>query len=176
MAENTKIDWSRKSAKPLSKVERPNWDEYFLKLAMLVAERSTCRRHHVGAIIVKDKYVLSTGYNGSPAGMKDCLELGCLRDELGIASGTRHEICRAIHAEQNAIIQSATHGVSLEGATVYCTHTPCVLCAKMLVNSKIKRFVTYCDYADDSFLELFAARGIEFEKKEKPSQAISVLM
>jgi dCMP deaminase len=104
--------------------------------------------------------------------MKDCTELGCLRDELGIASGTRHEICRAIHAEQNAIIQAAIHGENIGGSTIYCTHTPCVLCAKMLVNSKIKRFVTFADYADDSFIELFKARGIEFEKKKKPEQNI----
>lgn len=172
MPEKTKIDWNLKSTKVLAKIERPDWDEYFLKLAMLVAERSTCRRHHVGAIMVKDKHVIATGYNGAPAGMKDCIELGCIRDELGIASGTRHEICRAIHAEQNAIIQAGLHGGGLEGATVYCTHTPCVLCAKMLVNSKIKRFVTYFDYADDSFLELFKTRGIEFEKKKKPSEQI----
>jgi len=103
---------------------RPDWDEYFLKVVSVVAERSTCRRHNMGAIAVRDKHILSTGYNGAPAGLKDCLELGCLRDELGIASGTRQEICRAIHAEQNVIIQAALHGVSIEGATIYCTHTP----------------------------------------------------
>ncbi|MBI3990744.1 MAG: dCMP deaminase family protein, partial [Candidatus Omnitrophica bacterium] len=112
---------------------RPSWDEYFMKMALLVAERSTCLRHHVGAVIVKDKRMLTTGYNGAPAGTKDCLELGCLRDELKIPSGTRHEICRAIHAEQNALIQAALYGVSVAGATIYCTHSPCILCAKMLV-------------------------------------------
>src|SRR3989337_198341 len=105
-------------------LSRPSIDEYFLKIASVVAERATCRRHHVGAVAVKDKHILSTGYNGAPAGLKDCMELGCLRDELGIASGTRHEICRGIHAEQNVIIQAALHGVSIEGATIYCTHTP----------------------------------------------------
>jgi len=138
-------------------------DPYFLKIASVVAERSTCRRHKVGAVAVIDKHILSTGYNGAPARLKDCLELGCLRDEMGIKSGTHHEICRAIHAEQNVIIQAGLHGVSLSGCTVYCTHTPCILCAKMLVNAKIKRFVSSGEYADRAFLELFREAGIEFE-------------
>src|SRR3989339_1624501 len=132
-----------KTAKKSLAYSRPSWDEYFLKLALLVAERSTCLRHHVGAVLVRERRILSTGYNGAPSGLKDCLELGCLRDELGIPSGERHEICRGIHAEQNVIIQAALHGVSLEGATIYCTHTPCNLCAKMLVNARIKRFVSF---------------------------------
>ena len=134
---------------------RPDSDEYFLKIASVVAERSTCRRHHVGAVAVKDKHMLSTGYNGAASGLKDCLELGCLRDELNIPSGTRHEICRGIHAEQNVIIQAALHGVSLEGTTVYATHSPCILCAKMLVNARIKRLVTFGKYADDAFSSFF---------------------
>src|SRR3990172_12689606 len=121
---------------------RPDVDEYFLKIASVVAERATCQRHNVGAVAVKNKHILSTGYNGAPAGARDCLELGCLRDELGIPSGQRHEICRGIHAEQNVIIQASLNGVSMEGCTIYCTHTPCVLCAKMLVNARIKRFVS----------------------------------
>ena len=135
--------------------KRPDFDEYCLKIASVVAERSTCRRHHMGAIAVRDKHILTTGYNGAPAGAKDCLELGCLRDELGIPSGTRQEICRAIHAEQNVIIQAGLHGVSLEGSTVYCTHTPCVLCAKMLVNAKIARFVSFGKYNDDDVYRAF---------------------
>lgn len=154
---------------------RPNIDEYFLKIASVVAERATCLRHHVGAVAVRDKHILTTGYNGAPAGLKDCLELGCLRDELGIPSGQRHEICRGIHAEQNVIIQAALHGVSLEGSTIYCTHSPCVLCAKMLVNAKIKRLVSCGDYADTSFMELFREAGIEFEKKKRPSSRITYL-
>lgn len=154
---------------------RPGLDEYFLKIASVVAERATCRRHHVGAVAVRDKHILSTGYNGAAAGVKDCLELGCLRDELNIESGTRHEICRGIHAEQNAIIQASLHGVSLEGATLYCTHTPCILCAKMLANARIKRFVSFGKYADDAFLELFKETGIEFELKPKPSSHIGSL-
>ncbi|MBM4454645.1 MAG: cytidine deaminase [Chloroflexi bacterium] len=152
---------------------RPSIDEYFLKIASVVAERSTCRRHHVGAVAVKDKHILATGYNGAAAGLKDCLELGCLRDEQGIPSGTRHEICRGIHAEQNAIIQASLHGVSLEGATVYSTHTPCILCAKMLANARIKRFVTYGKYADDAFLDLFKKAGIKFENRRRPPERIT---
>ena len=154
---------------------RPDIDEYFLKIASVVAERSTCRRRHIGAVAVKDKHILATGYNGAPAGLKDCLELGCLRDELGIASGTRQEICRGIHAEQNVVIQASLHGVSLEGSTIYCTHSPCVLCAKMLVNAKIKRFVTFGKYADDSFLDLFRQAGIEFSLHKKPPSEITYL-
>ena len=154
---------------------RPTVDEYFLKIASVVAERSTCRRHHVGAVAVKDKHILSTGYNGAAAGSKDCLELGCLRDELGIPSGERHEICRGIHAEQNAIIQASLHGVSLEGSTIYCTHTPCILCAKMLVNAKIKRFVTFGSYNDSTFVDLFKEAGIEVESRERPPSQISFL-
>lgn len=171
----TNVLWGGKSTRRAGKKDqRPDWDEYFLKLAMLVAERSTCQRRHIGAVAVRDKHVIATGYNGAPAGMKDCLELGCLRDELGIASGTRHEICRAIHAEQNVIIQTARHGGGIEGATIYCTHTPCVLCAKMLVNCKIARFVTFVEYADESFLKLFEARGIEFVRLRRPASQISV--
>ena len=154
---------------------RPDWDEYFLKIAMVIGERSTCLRHHMGALAVKNRRILTTGYNGAAAGLKDCLELGCLRNENNIPSGTRHEICRAIHAEQNVIIQAALHGVSLEGATIYCTHTPCILCAKMLVNARIKRFVSFGKYADDAFKDLFKEAGIEFDIKPKPPAKITFL-
>jgi len=154
---------------------RPDIDEYFLKIASVVAERSTCRRHHVGAVAVRDKHMLSTGYNGAPSGQKDCLELGCLRDELNIPSGERHEICRGIHAEQNVIIQASLHGVSLEGSTIYCTHTPCVLCAKMLVNARIKRYVSFGRYNDDTFWEMFREAGIEVDIKKRPSSRITYL-
>jgi len=159
----------------MKKASRPDIDEYFLKIASVVAERSTCRRHHVGAVAVRDKHILSTGYNGAASGLKDCLELGCLRDEMNIESGTRQEICRAIHAEQNVIIQAALHGVDLAGATVYVTHSPCVLCAKMLVNARIKRFVTFGSYADDSFKDLFEEAGIEFKLRKKPPSQITHL-
>jgi len=156
-------------------MSRPSWDEYFLKIAMLVSERSTCLRHHVGAVIVKNKRILTTGYNGAAAGIKDCIERGCLRNERGIESGTRHEICRAIHAEQNAIIQGGLHGVDIRDSTIYCTHTPCILCAKMLVNAGVKRFVTYADYPDTDALELFKEAGIEIIKFTKPEGNIKSL-
>ena len=159
----------------MKKVTRPDIDEYFLKIASVVAERSTCRRHHVGVVAVKNKHILTTGYNGAPAGAKDCLELGCLRDELNIPSGERHEICRGIHAEQNAIIQAGLHGVSLEKCMVYCTHTPCVLCAKMLVNARIKRFVSFSKYNDSAFVDLFRDAGIEVDIKNRPPSQISYL-
>jgi dCMP deaminase len=159
----------------MKRAGRPDIDEYFLKIASVVAERSTCLRHHVGAVAVKDKHILATGYNGAAAGLKDCLELGCLRDEMNIESGTRHEICRAIHAEQNVVIQAALHGVSLEGATIYVTHSPCVLCAKMLINAKIKRFVTFGSYADDAFMDLFNEARIEFHLHKKPPSRITHL-
>jgi dCMP deaminase len=159
----------------MDKITRLTIDEYFLKIALVVAERSTCRRHHVGAVAARDKHILSTGYNGAASGVRDCLELGCLRDELKIPSGTRHEICRGIHAEQNAIIQASLHGVSLEGATLYCTHTPCILCAKMLVNAKIKRFVSCGHYNDNQFNALFEEAGVVFEMLPKPSTTITVL-
>ena len=159
----------------MTTLKRPDFDEYCLKIASVVAERSTCRRHHMGAVAVKNKHILTTGYNGAPAGGKDCLELGCLRDEMNIESGTQQEICRAIHAEQNVIIQAGLHGVSLEGSTVYCTHTPCVLCAKMLINAKIARSVSFGKYNDDRFIELFREAGIEVDIKERPPSEITFL-
>ena len=152
------------------KITRPDADTYFLKMAKVASQRSTCRRHNVGAIIVKDKQVIATGYNGAAAGVKDGLELGCLRDELEILSGTQHEICRAIHAEQNAIIQAAKHGADTKGATMYSTHSPCIICAKMIVNCGIKRVVAEFDYhAGERSKEVFKEAGIEFElvNKEK---------
>jgi len=159
----------------MKKITRPDVDEYFLKIASVVAERSTCRRHHVGAVAARNKHILATGYNGAPAGLKDCLELGCLRDEQGIPSGERHEVCRGIHAEQNVIIQASLHGVNLEGSTVYCTHTPCVLCAKMLVNARIKRFVSFGEYNDSSFVDLFKEAGIKVDIKKRPPSEITYL-
>jgi len=135
-------------------------DEYFVRIAEVVASRSTCRRHNIGAISVRDKRILTTGYNGAPAGLKDCLELGCLRDEQDIPSGGRTEICRAVHAEENAIIQAGLHGVNLDGSTLYCTHSPCRRCAKMLVNSKIKRLVFKESYDDNAFSDLLGEAEI----------------
>ena len=165
----------------MRKQKRIDIDKYFLKIASVVAERSTCRRHHIGAVAVRDKHILATGYNGAASSRKDCLELGCLRDEQGIPSGEKHEICRAIHAEQNVIIQASLHGVSLERSTVYSTHTPCRMCAKMLVNARIKRFVTFGEYNDDSYENLFKDErlfqeaGIELDIKKRPPYQIKYL-
>jgi len=156
---------------------RPKWEEYFLKMAFLVAERSTCLRHHVGAIIVKDRHVLTTGYNGAARKTDDCLKLGCLRNQLNIKSGERHEICRAIHAEQNAIIQAGVHGVNIDGGTLYCTHNPCIICAKMIVNAGIKKIVT-CDEYPDNFnlvLDLFKQAGVKIKKVGRPRMQINYL-
>lgn len=154
---------------------RVSWDDYFMKIAMIVAERSTCRRHHVGAVIVKNKRILTTGYNGAAAGLKDCLELGCLRDEKDIESGKNHEICRAIHAEQNAIIQAGLHGVNIDGTTIYCTHPPCILCAKMLINAGTKKFITYGEYPDKAALDLLKEANMEFKKINRPKEEIYIL-
>lgn len=152
---------------------RPSWDEYFMKLASLVAERSTCLRHNVGAIIVKDKRIIATGYNGAARGIKDCTERGCLRNELNIPSGTRHEICRAIHAEQNAIIQGAFHGISVRDSIMYCTHTPCMICAKMIANAGIKEVVSYHDYADEEARNFLQEAGVKLRKVPRPSKEIN---
>jgi len=154
---------------------RLSWDQYFMKIAFLVAERSTCKRHHVGAIAVRDHRILTTGYNGAPSDTKDCLELGCLRNELNIPSGERHEICRALHGEENAILQASLHGISIKGATIYCTHTPCVICAKMVAGSKISKFVYAIDYKDIEYKKLFKEVGIIYEKVSIPSFIISIL-
>jgi len=156
-----------------NKYKRPSWDKYFMKMASLVAERSTCLRHHIGAIIVKEKRVLTTGYNAAAKGVKDCLELGCLRDELEIKSGTRHEICRAIHAEQNTIIQAGVHGINISNSTMYCTHTPCMICAKMIVNAGIKEVVSYHDYADEEARKFLEEAGVKLRKIPRPDNTIN---
>jgi dCMP deaminase len=143
--------------------ERPSLDEYFLEIAFVVGKRATCLRNNVGAVIVRDKRILSTGYNGAPSGMEHCLEIGCIRNMEKIPSGTRQEKCRAVHAEQNAIIQAAIHGVSIAGATLYCTHLPCILCAKMIINSNIKRVVYSTLYPDTDSLKFFKEAGVEAE-------------
>ncbi len=141
---------------------RISWDEYFMNIAEMVAERSTCMRRHVGAIAVKDKQILSTGYNGSPSGVKHCDEVGgCMRAKLGIPSGQRHELCRGLHAEQNVIVQAARHGVSLEGASIYCNTQPCLICTKMLINCKIQKIFFKNAYPDELALEMLSEAGIE---------------
>lgn len=140
---------------------RPDWDDYFLRIVAVVAERSTCLRRRVGALLVRQKRILATGYNGAPTGLPHCAAVGCLREELGVAAGERHELCRGLHAEQNAIIQAALHGVSTEGATLYVSCHPCSVCAKMLVNAGIVRVVQAETYPDALAAEILAAAGIE---------------
>lgn len=127
---------------------RPSWHEYFMDITNLVAQRSTCTRRKVGAILVRDKRIIATGYNGAPAKVSHCLDVGCLREQQGIPSGERHELCRGLHAEQNSIIQAALHGVSVEGATLYCTNMPCAICSKMLINIRVEAIFYQEGYAD----------------------------
>jgi dCMP deaminase len=140
-------------------IERPSVDDYFMEIASVVAKRSTCLRNQVGALFVRNKRILTTGYNGAPAGLDHCDVAGCARE--GVASGTRHELCRAVHAEQNAIIQAALHGISIEGATLYCTHQPCILCAKMMINSRIRKVVYKESYPDETALKFLEQAGID---------------
>lgn len=135
--------------------------EYFMQIAHLVAERSTCSRRKVGAVAVKGKRMLCTGYNGAPSGISHCIDVGCLREELGVPSGERHELCRALHAEQNLLVQAAQHGISIEGADVYCTTQPCVICGKMLINVGIRRVFFADAYPDELSESLFSEAGVE---------------
>jgi dCMP deaminase len=144
-------------------MDRPTLDEYFMEIAAVVARRSTCLRQKVGALIVKDKRILATGYNGAPSGMKHCLEIGCLREQLKVPSGERQELCRAVHAEQNAVIQAAKFGIAVDGGTLYSTHCPCITCAKILINAGIRRVVYGREYADKRGLELLREAGVEVD-------------
>jgi dCMP deaminase len=139
---------------------RPGWDQYFMEIAHQVARRTTCCRRAVGAILVKDKRILSTGYNGVPQGIEHCLDRGCLRERLGIPSGQQHELCRGLHAEQNAVIQAARHGITIDGATVYCTTQPCIICAKMLINAGIREIIFDEPYPDELTAGMLAESGI----------------
>jgi len=145
-------------------MDRISWNEYYMRIAQLVAERSTCLRRKVGAIAVKEKRILATGYNGAPAGLPHCLDIGCLREQLKIPSGQRHELCRGLHAEQNVIIQAAVHGVSIAGATIYCTTQPCLICTKMLINCGITAIYFAEGYPDDLAQEMLQEAGIKFER------------
>jgi len=147
---------------------RPSWDEYFMNIVDLVKTRSTCLRRQVGALIVKDKRILASGYNGAPVGCKHCAEVGCIRNELNIPSGQRHEICRATHAEQNAIVQAAYSGTSIKGATMYVTTQPCVLCAKLCINAGITKIIFRGDYPDELAMELLKEAGVRVIKYEDP--------
>ena len=146
---------------------RPSWDQYFMQMAELTAQRSTCLRRQVGAVIVKDKHIIATGYNGAPKGLSHCGEMGgCLRQKMNIPSGQRHELCRALHAEQNAIIQAATLGQSIEDASIYITHQPCVICAKMIINAGIKRIVVKEGYPDELAVEILDEAGLKIAMLE----------
>ena len=144
-------------------MQRLPWPDYFMNITYLVSERSTCTRRRVGAVAVKDKRILATGY-GAPAGVPHCLEVGCLREQLGIPSGQRHEICRGLHAEQNVIIQAAVHGINIQGAELYCTTHPCVLCSKMLINCGIRRIYYAEDYPDDLATAMLREAGVTVEQ------------
>ena len=150
-------------------ISRPSYDEYFMQMAYLAASRSTCLRRHVGAVLVKDKHVLSTGYNGPPKGLRHCNETGCLREEQGVPSGERHEICRGLHAEQNAIIQASVFGVSIKNGVLYVTNTPCVVCAKMLINAGVTEIIYDGDYPDSLSIQMLNESNIKLTRF-KPSE------
>jgi dCMP deaminase len=142
-----------------------------MEITRLVAQRSTCTRRKVGAIAVKEKRILATGYNGAPRNMRDCLEIGCLREELSVPSGQRHELCRGLHAEQNVIIQAAVHGVSLRESSVYCTHQPCLICAKMLINCGVSAVFFESPYPDPMAEGMFAEAGITLSRLPSEREA-----
>jgi len=143
---------------------RPSWDEYFMSITRVVATRSTCLRRQIGALIIAERRILTTGYNGAPSGLNHCSDVGCIREQQGIKSGERHELCRGLHAEQNAIIQAALSGVSIRGGTLYTTHFPCGLCAKMIINSGLVRVVYSSDYPDPLSQELLREAGLAVDK------------
>ncbi len=146
-------------------MKRPSWDEYFMEMAQLTAKRSTCMRRQVGAVIVKDRHAIATGYNGAPRGIMHCEDRGgCIRQQLNVPSGQRHELCMALHAEQNAIIQAAVMGNSVEGGTIYITHQPCAICAKMILNAGIKRIVIKEGYPDELAASILDEAGLKIEK------------
>ncbi len=153
---------------------RPSWDDYFMRIAREVARRSTCLRRQVGAAVVLDKRILATGYNGAPSGLPHCAQVGCLRAELDVPSGERHELCRGLHAEMNALLQGARYGIRMEGATLYSTHVPCGLCSKMIINTGIRRVVAAVAYPDLFARDMLRQAGVELdvlclERVEEPS-------
>ena len=151
-------------------MSRPSWDEYFMQIAILVSSRSTCIRRKVGAIIVKDKRILTTGYNGVPRRLAHCREVGCLREKMGISSGKNQELCRGLHAEQNAIIQAALHGITIQNSYLYCTEQPCITCAKMIVNAGIVKILYLNSYPDELARTILKETGVEeinYEIKNK---------
>lgn len=148
------------------RTKRPSWDTYFIGIARLVAMRSTCLRRQVGAVIVKERHILTTGYNGTPKGITHCEDAGCLRERLKIPSGERHELCRGLHAEQNALLQAALYGISLKGSVLYCTNQPCIICAKMIINAGIKEIVILDGYPDRMAKDMFREARIKIRKAD----------
>ncbi|NLK62163.1 MAG: cytidine deaminase [Fusobacteria bacterium] len=144
-------------------MKRPSWDKYFMDITDLVSTRSTCIRRRVGAVVVKDKQILATGYNGAPSNVPHCLDIGCLRDKMNIASGERQELCRGIHAEQNCIVQAAKNGISLKGGVIYITNQPCITCSKLLINVGIEKIIYRNPYPDELALQILKEAGIEVE-------------
>lgn len=155
---------------------RPTWDQYFMRMAFLAASRTNCTRRKVGAVIVKDKNILATGYNGPPSGTVHCDVVGCIRDDLNVPSGERHELCRGLHAEQNAIIQAAVHGVSISGATIYVTTHPCIVCSKMLMNSQIREIVYAQGYPDELAELMLLESNIMKRKFELPEEEARAML
>ncbi len=151
-------------------VERPSWESYFMAITKLVAKRSTCLRRSVGAVIVKDKRILSTGYNGAPSGVSHCIDTGCLREKMKVASGERHELCRGIHAEQNAVIQAAYHGVSIREGVMFCTNLPCNICAKMIINAGLSKIYYLEGYADSLSREMLNEAGVGLVRIPDPGE------
>jgi len=147
--------------------KRPSWDEYFLEMARLVSKRSTCLRRKVGAVLVRDKKILATGYNGAPSGLEHCLDIGCLREKLKIPSGQRQELCRGLHAEHNVLLQAALHGISTKDSILYVTNQPCIICAKMLINAGIKEVIILEGYPDKMALDFLKQAEIEIRMARK---------
>jgi len=148
-------------------MKRPSWDEYFMEIARVVAKRSTCLRRNVGAIVVKNKRIISTGYNGTLSGLKHCEEVGCLREKFGIKSAERQELCRGMHAEANTLLFAASYGVDMHEAAIYCTHQPCVLCAKMIIQAGIKQVVFLGEYPDKLARQLFKEAKVKIKRLSK---------
>ena len=146
---------------------RPGWDEYFLEVAYLVSKRATCLRRRVGAVLVKDKKILATGYNGAPSGIRHCIDTDCLRDKLKIPSGERHELCRGLHAEQNVLLQAALYGVSTKNSALYVTNQPCIICAKMLINAGINEIIVADGYPDKMARDFLKEAKIKIRKINK---------
>ncbi|MCL4341192.1 MAG: cytidine/deoxycytidylate deaminase family protein [Candidatus Thermoplasmatota archaeon] len=155
---------------------RPSWDQYFMRMAFLAASRSNCTRRKVGAVIVKDKNVLATGYNGPPSGTVHCDVVGCIRDDLDVPSGERHELCRGLHAEQNAIIQAAVHGVSIKDAVIYVTTHPCVVCSKMLMNAQIREIIYAQGYPDELSELMLLESSITKRRFELPENEVKAML